>query len=794
MYPKLLKRRIANLSLQSLLTIPFLLQIFIIVGLVGYFSFRNGQQAVNEVATKLRNEVTSSVQQHLQNYLEKPCLIVELNQKAALLEQLSFDDWQKIEIDFWRQFQIFDSVYAIYLADPSGKFAYVKKEGNNTFIAKPVKTVPQRQAYLLDEKGQRSKFLVSDRYDPRGRPWYISTITKQTNNWSEIYTFSGGELGITIAGELYDSRNNFRGVVGVDLVLRRISDFLETIKISDRGQVFILERNGYLVATSTTEEPFTYNATNKREERLKGTNSKNPFTQATANYLIDHFGSLDSIQASQQLDFKLEQDRQLVQVLPYGKELGLDWLIVLVVPEADFMTNIHRNNRNTILLCLGALAIATSVGVVTSRKIAQPITNLSKVSTIIAQSARDNNRGTDFYPIVKTKNIKELEILADSFNEMVVQLRTAFRKLEKNNEQLEIRVQQRTAALMAAKKAADAANLAKSEFLAHMSHELRTPLHAILGFTQISLKELSLNPQQRKNLITVKRSGEHLLTLIDDVLEMSKIESGKVVVTPQLFDFHLLLANLAKMFELPCQEKNLQLIFSISPHIPQYVKTDLVKLRQILTNLLENSIKFTQQGKINLKVSAKPNTLYLEIEDTGCGIAPSELDTIFDAFVKTKHCSDRNKGTGLGLAITQQFVHLLGGEISVSSVLNQGSIFKIQLPVIFIDQMNRVPLMTPQQSLKQISASTSVKNKILSVSNTQQLKLATQIDSTSLEVMPREWIDQLQKAAIEIDADSIKYLLQKIPPQYSSLKEALSNMLEKFEYDEIIQLTESVNS
>lgn len=783
---KLLQRRIANLSLQSLLTIPFLLQIFITVGLVGYFSFRNGQKAVNEVGTKLRHEVTSSVRQHLQNYLEKPCLIVELNQKAALLEQLAFNDWRKIETDFWRQFKIFDSVSAIYLTDNSGKFAYVKKEKDNTFIAKPVETVPQRRAYLLDEKGERSKFLESELYDPRGRPWYISTITKKTNNWSEIYTFPGGELGITVAGELYDSGNNFRGVVGVDLVLSRISNFLETIKISDRGQVFILERNGYLVATSTTEEPFTYNPINKTEQRIKGTNSKNEFTQATSNYLIEHFGSLESIQASQQLDFKLERNRQLVQIFPFGKKLGLDWLIVVVVPEADFMLDIHRNTRNTILLCLGAIAIATVIGVVTSRKIARPITELSHVSSIIAQSARENSTGTDLYPIVKAKNIKELRILADSFNEMAIQLKTAFKKLARSNEQLEIRVEQRTAALMAAKKAADAANLAKSEFLAHMSHELRTPLHAILGFTQISLKELSLNSQQRKNLITVKQSGEHLLNLIDDVLEMSKIESGKVVLNPQVFDFHLFLANLAKMLELPCQEKNLQLIFDISPQIPQYIKTDLVKLRQILTNLLENSVKFTQKGKIILKVSSSLNTLYLAIEDTGCGIAPSELETIFDAFVKTKHCSHR-KGTGLGLAITQQFVHLLGGEISVSSILNRGSIFKLQLPLAAIAKTDILPFVTPRQSVT-LSSQTPVKTK------TQQPKLSTQIDSKSLKVMPTEWIERLKQAAIEIDGDSIRHLLQKIPPQYSSLKQALNNMLENFEYDEIIQLTESVNS
>ncbi len=793
---KLLQRRIANLSLQSILTLPFLLQIFLTVGLVGYFSFRNGQQAVNQMGAKLRNEVTLSVQQHLQNYLEKPCLIVELNQKSALLDQLSFDDWRKIEIDFWRQFQIFDSVYAIYLAEQSGKFAYVKQEADNTFIAKPVDNVPQRQAYLLDDKGERSKFLESDRFDPRVRPWYISTITHRVNNWSPIYTFVGGELGITVAGELYDSQNNFRGVVGVDLVLSRIGDFLESIEISDRGQVFILERNGYLVATSTGEEPFTYERINQTEQRIKGIDSKNSLTKGVSNYLIEYFGDLSPIQQTQQLDFKLEGDRQLVQVLPYGQKLGLDWLIVVVVPEADFMTDIHRTTRNTTFLCLGAMAIATIVGVRTSRKIAQPITHLSQVSTIIAQSARANNTGTDLYPVVKAKNIKELQILAESFNEMAIQLKAAFKKLASTNEELERRVEQRTSALMAAKEAADAANMAKSEFLAQMSHELRTPLHAILGFTQVSLKDSSLSSQQCQNLLTVKRSGEHLLNLINDVLEMSKLESGSVSLKAETFDFHLFLSNLGKMFQLEAQEKNLELIFTLSPQIPQYIQTDPLKLRQILINLLENAIKFTQKGQVSLKVSSKPSTqsnqimLDFEVKDTGCGIAPSELDTIFEPFIKTKQFT-HHQGTGLGLAISRQFVRLLGGDICVRSILHQGSIFQVQLPVTVSKQDKTSSSLTSQPSPNRNFRSSAKTNITSSLINIQKPEISRPIDGAALATMSQKWINQLKQAAIEVDADSIRELLEQIPPQQTALAQGLNKMLKNFEYDEIIQLIES---
>ena len=594
---KTLRRNIArscrNLSLQNIITIPFLLQIFLTVGLVGYLSWRNGEQAVNNVTSNLRSEVTAGVKQHLKSYLETPHTIVRLKQNAIKLKKLTFADFTDAQQDFWSTIQLFDSVRAIYVGNKAGKFIYIKQE-DGEFYSQEVKEVPERKTYILDSLGQKKELLEVDRYDPRQRPWYTKTQRTQGNNWSEIYTFTRGELGISAAGFLQDRQGNIQGIVGVDLILSGIDNFLQGLEISENGQVFILERNGYLVASSTQEKPFIYDPVAKQEKRLQATNSKNLLTKATANYLTRHFSSLSAIDRPEQLDFKLQgdetppllRDRQLVQVLPYQDGRGLNWLIVVVVPEADFMAEINTNTRNTIWLCLAALAIATLVGVYTSRRIAQPIAHLSQVTNLVAHSARARKTGTNFYPVVKAKSIKELKLLAESFNEMVIQLKAAFKDLENTNEELENRVKQRTAALIVAKEAADAANRAKSEFLANMSHELRTPLHAILGFTQVFLQDSTLRPQQRENLTTVKRSGEHLLALINDVLEMSKIETGSVSVNPKPFDLYLLLDNLAKMFELRSHNKNLELQFALSANLPQYIQTDPVKLNQILINLI----------------------------------------------------------------------------------------------------------------------------------------------------------------------------------------------------------------
>jgi signal transduction histidine kinase len=762
-----------NLSLQNIITLPFLLQIFVTVSLVGYFSWRNGEQAVNNVTSQLRNEVTARVEKHLENYLKTPHLIVNLKQNSIPTGQLNLNDFSTIQQDFWLSIQLFDTVRAIYIGDETGKFRYIKRE-KDKFYSQEVRKISKRKTYLLDNLGQKQKLIKVDEYNPRLRPWYINTLRTQKNNWSNIYTFTGGELGITTAGLLKDSQGNIQGIVGVDLILSGIDRFLENIEISKKGQVFILERNGYLVATSTQEKPFTYDAVAHQEKRLAAIDSESLLVKETTAYITKHFRSLYNVKHSEQLEFKLKNYAQLVQVVPYQDELGLDWLIVLVMPKADFMTQIQANTLNTIWLCLIASAIATVLGIYTSRRIAKPIANLSEVTSIIAESAKAKNASTSLYPVIKVNSVKELQSLAKSFNEMVIQLKAAFRELEISNTSLENRVRQRTKALMTAKEAADAANRTKSQFLANMSHELRTPLHAILGFTQVALQDTSLQFQQKENLLTVKRSGEHLLTLINDILEMSKIEAGSLSITFQPFDLHQLLANLAKMFKLRALEKNIRLTFNLPNNLPQNIETDPVKLKQILINLIDNGIKFTDRGGVtlNLKLLTESNQTMLAfaIIDTGQGILPSHLESIFVPFVQTKQ--SEQQGTGLGLAICQQFARLLGGEITVSSTIGQGSLFKFQIPITVVEHQ---ATLTVQQPVKNFNFSPE-----------QERKLAT-FDLTN---MPTEWIKQLHQAAIAIDSDLILQLIKQIPPTEPDLAAGLIRMLKNFEYDEMVELIE----
>lgn len=253
-------------------------------------------------------------------------------------------------------------------------------------------------------------------------------------------------------------------------------------------------------------------------------------------------------------------------------------------------------------------------------------------------------------------------------------------------------------ALQKAKEEADRANRAKSEFLSNMSHELRTPLNAILGFTQLLSRDSSLTSEQQEHLEIIIRSGEHLLNLINSILQMSKIEVGRVTLTKNTFDFYYLLNTLEEMLKLQAAKKGLQLIFDLAPDLPRYVQTDESKLRQVLINLLGNALKFTSEGGVTLRIKQKEKAkkieenpplptclLQFEIEDTGPGIAPEEIDKLFQPFMQTQTGRKSLEGTGLGLPISRQFVQLMGGEITVSSQVEKGTIFKFYIHLELVE-------------------------------------------------------------------------------------------------------------
>jgi signal transduction histidine kinase/DNA-binding NarL/FixJ family response regulator len=668
-----------KLSLRSLLIVPFVLQIFVAVGLTGYFSLQNGQKAVNDVASQLRQEMSDRLNLQVLNYLEQPYIAGQVIVVAAQEGQLDLTDFTKLERTLWRLVNQ-KALEDVQIGLEDGTNIALEKTINDGIVSRlsDKARLPQRQFYKLDNRGQRVALVKTQaEFDPRTRPWYQVVQKAEKPAWTSVPYVSSSYQSATMAlsQPIYKSDGTLLGVQKSSFRLDKIHRFLSELKVGKTGQTFIVDRSGNLIASSTIGQPYILDLKNEELQQIPAVKSESSVIRATAQAIVDRFGNFNTIAQNQQLDFMLANQRQFVQVSAIRDGRGIDWFSVVVVPESDFMAQINANTRTTILLCLGALAVTTILGLFTSRWITQPILQLQKASQAISSGQLDQT--------LQVQGISELESLADSFNQMASQLKTSFIELES-------RVEERTAELKEAKLVADGANQAKSEFLANMSHELRTPLNGILGYAQILNRSSALPAKERHGVEIIHQCGYHLLTLINDVLDLSKIEAGKLELTPQAIHFPSFLQGVAEICRIRADQKNIDFVYEPDPQLPEGIFADEKRLRQVLLNLVGNAIKFTDKGSVTLKVAVVENhpnpstrSFKFQVEDTGVGIAPDDLDKIFQAFEQVGDRQRQAEGTGLGLAISQRIVQLMNGQIQVKSQPGVGSefFFEVELAI-----------------------------------------------------------------------------------------------------------------
>ena len=1200
-----------KIPLRWVLVTSFVVQIVAAVGIVGYLSFRNGERAVEELAQNSIAETGKRVEEKLTHFLQNTHLVNQLNVEAIDRTELNFKlgrPQPRGEKFLWQQMRSFKSIHWISLgSEKSGEYLGIWRNPTDKslqIVAANKSTNSHNIYYATDNRGTRTAKLKAEAgtYDARVRPWYKEAVAANKPIWTSIYPgFTPGTVFIAASQPIRDQNGKLLGVSAVDFSLSEIHQYLDRIKLSKTGQIFAIERSGLLVASSSQESPFRKMPGNQQPERVNVLDSQTPVIRTAAEYLYEHFNGFGNIQQQHQLTFNRDGEEYFVAVLPFSDNYGLNWLIAIAVPASDFMGQINRNTRTTILLCLAALLLSTIAGVLTARWVTLPLLRLN-------QAVKDIATG-EFDRAVAVSRLDEVGELAQSFNEMAAQLKKSFQALAASEEKfaqlvenlpigvsamtpggavilmnsageqilgrgempdataeelpqayqiyitgtdrqypaeqmpfaralkgeqvivedmeirrdgqnirlqvralpvfdsannilyvltvfkditarkqaeqiladynrtLEIEVVDRTIELASinarlqleieerkqaekivrqerdfnlkiienspiffvaidqtgkillanrcmleavgytaaevtgkdylatfvplsdraglhsifegvtasqqtvnehriltkcdcnllvewhgtpvldengnfeflfgfgidigerkqaqlalqksealfhklaitvpgelyifvqhpdgsvnmeyisplcreiqelepeeiqnnsallyeqmhpddrpshfeaisksaidlepfshewrivtasgklkwlqgysrpelcengdivwhgvivdvsdrkqaeqelkqAALAAEAANQAKSIFLANMSHELRTPLNAILGFAQLMEPSANLTLPEKENITIIRHSGEHLLQLINQVLDLSKIEAGRMTLNAKNFDLYRLLGDVQNMFQIPTRNKGLQLIIDCSRDVPQYALTDELKLRQVLINLLDNAVKFTQIGSVSVTVSQnkegiiKPDrgeivNLYenkkiiwinFKIADTGVGIFPEQLDSIFELFVQSSSGKKVQKGTGLGLSISREFIKLMGGDITAESEVGRGTVFKFDIQVVtaagFVEGINQYVEVNDFSE-----SSTIVKHKI-----SDSAAIFT-LDSKP-KVSP-EWTRHLKQAVRQADFDLIATTVEEIRSDNDVFAEVLMNHLYNFDYQKILDL------
>ena len=684
-------------SLRTILVFSLLVFALLPAALVGGLMYKSTLQNVDKLSNKIIRDVAYRVQLDTENHLLQAHSLLngllsplpsevqvqhltKLMAEPAAFEALAFP-----------MTQMLPDVSFLYFGDAQGAFYGVQATAGDAqnrvkLHLKPA-AQPGRRYFSAIKPSDRSQELPPETqiYDPRQRPWYLGATAKKGRTFTTVYpSASNGQLLITLAQPVYDNAGQAMGVVGADLFLKALTARLQAQKISEHGVAMLVDEQGALVATSTKEELFKSEA--GQLKRLKPSESSNA-TMRQAFAALAQPGkqaqqSADEAASDLQQNLQTSDGEKLIAaVRPFGKSEGLQWTLIVAAPDSDFAGETRTSIQHSVYVTLVVLAL----GAIAATMFAY---SLSKRFARLTQAAAELGRGG--VPLVQSRaKIAEVRTLSKAMHNSALEIASKREEIEQQalalrdaNENLEERVAQRTRELEASREEALAAVRVKASFLAAMSHEIRTPLNGVVGMSDL-LNDTPLNSEQKDYVNTMRVSSDQLLGVINDILDFSKIESGKLDMEDEPLNLFTTVKEVCDMAATRAREKNIRLLVDIGDQVPEWVRGDVTRLRQILLNFINNAIKFTHQGQVLISLhmlqdftANAPATLQFRVKDTGIGIPLDRQSALFQSFTQVDASTARRYGgTGLGLAISKRLAEIMGGQVGLESVQGVGSTF-----------------------------------------------------------------------------------------------------------------------